>query len=153
MLHDSKSSSPVPGTSRAGSVSATPVSGRAGSASATPSLSPAVSPARAKLRSPTMTSVSTMDLGGKEDYIYLAASQICLAQNSEASGHYQQAFNHYKIGVGILLQGVQGDVNKARRDAVRRKTAQYLMKAEDLYNRHLATENLDERRWAVSNYI
>jgi hypothetical protein len=31
----------------------------------------------------------------------------------------------------------KGDKNKARRDAVRRKTAQYLMKAEDLYNRHL----------------
>nr|KAG5714466.1 hypothetical protein BaRGS_006912 [Batillaria attramentaria] len=100
-----------------------------------------------------MTSVSTMDLGGKEDYIYLAAGQICLAQNSEASGQYQMAFNYYKTGVGILLQGVQGDTNKARRDAVRRKTAQYLMKAEDLYNHHLATENLDERRWAADSYV
>ena len=80
-------------------------------------------------------------------------SQICLAQNSEATGQYQLAFSYYKTGVGILLQGVQGDTNKARRDAVRRKTAQYLMKAEDLYNRHLASENLDERRWAVSGCL
>jgi len=43
-----------------------------------------------------------------------------------------------------------GDGNKSRRDAVRRKTAQYLMKAEDLYNRHLAKEASDEHRWAVS---
>lgn len=94
-----------------------------------------------------------MDLGGKEDYIYLAASQICQAQNSEASGQYQLAFSYYKTGVGILLQGVQGDANRGRRDAVRRKTAQYLMKAEDLYNNHLATENLDERRWAADSYV
>ena len=43
-----------------------------------------------------------------------------------------------------------GDSNKGRRDAVRRKTAQYLMKAEDLFNRHLSTEKVDERRWGVS---
>jgi hypothetical protein len=42
-----------------------------------------------------------------------------------------------------------GDQNKARRDAVRRKTAQYLLKAEDLYNRHLAKDILDDRRWAA----
>ena len=42
-----------------------------------------------------------------------------------------------------------GDKNKSRRDAVRRKTAQYLMKAEDLYNRHLAKDTSDERRWVV----
>ena len=45
---------------------------------------------------------------------------------------------------------VPGDSNKGRRDAVRRKTAQYLMKAEDLFNRHLSTEKVDERRWGVS---
>ena len=44
---------------------------------------------------------------------------------------------------------IAGDKNKSRRDAVRRKTAQYLMKAEDLYNRHLAKDTSDERRWVV----
>lgn len=52
-----------------------------------------------------------------------------------------------------MLRGVQGDGNRGRRDAVRRKTAQYLMKAEDLYNTHLATETTDERRWAVSERV
>ena len=42
------------------------------------------------------------------------------------------------------------DDNRSRREAVRRKTAQYLLKAEDLYNRHLATKGTDELRWAVS---
>ncbi|XP_060080683.1 ribosomal protein S6 kinase delta-1-like [Ylistrum balloti] len=102
-----------------------------------------------RLRSQTGESVSTMDLGGKEDYIYVAANQICQAQDHEANGRYEHAFSSYKSGVGILLQGVQGDKNKARRDAVRRKTAQYLIKAEDLYNRHLAKESLDHKRWAA----
>ncbi|XP_005107032.1 ribosomal protein S6 kinase delta-1 [Aplysia californica] len=111
------------------------------------------SPGSHKPRSGTEQSVSTMDLGGKEDYIYLAASQICMAQNSEANGDYEVAFAYYKSGVGILLQGVQGDTNKGRRDAVRRKTAQYLMKAEDLFNRHLATEKVDERRWGADSFL
>ncbi|OWF43526.1 ribosomal protein S6 kinase delta-1-like isoform X2 [Mizuhopecten yessoensis] len=102
-----------------------------------------------RVRSQTGESVSTMDLGGKEDYIYMAANQICQAQDHEANGRYELAFSSYKSGVGILLQGVQGDKNRARRDAVRRKTAQYLIKAEDLYNRHLAKESLDQKRWAA----
>lgn len=63
-----------------------------------------------KARSSTMESVSTMDLGGKEDYIYLAASQICLAQECEANGKYDLAFSYYKTGVGTLLAGVQGKI-------------------------------------------
>ncbi|XP_062573816.1 ribosomal protein S6 kinase delta-1-like [Saccostrea cucullata] len=104
-----------------------------------------------KTRSMTGESVSTMDLGGKEDYIYLAANQICLAQECEANAKYDLAFSYYKSGVDTLLKGVQGDKNKARRDAVRRKTAQYLLKAEDLYNRHLSKDILDDRRWAAEN--
>ena len=69
------------------------------------------SPAKRKLRSVTNESVSTMDLGGKEDYIYLAANRICLAQDCEASGQYDMAFGHYKTGVGILLQGVQSELS------------------------------------------
>ncbi|KAL3874775.1 hypothetical protein ACJMK2_037745 [Sinanodonta woodiana] len=102
-------------------------------------------------RSATKESISTMDLGGKEDYIYKAANKISFAQECEANGNYELAFASYKSGVGILLQGVQGDKNKARRDAVRRKTAQYLIKAEDLYNKYLSKENQDERRWEVNS--
>lgn len=61
-----------------------------------------------RMRSVTNESVSTMDLGGREDYIYVAANKICLAQECEASGKFAEAFAHYKSGVGILLQGVQG---------------------------------------------
>ncbi|GAB1609748.1 ribosomal protein S6 kinase delta-1-like isoform X1 [Argonauta hians] len=104
--------------------------------------------------SATSSSQSTemsLKVGGKEDYIYVAANQICQAQECEASGNHEMAFAFYRNGVGILLQGVQGDSNKTRREAVRRKTAQYLMKAEDLYNRHLAKDVNDERRWALDS--
>lgn len=50
-----------------------------------------------------------MDLGSKEDYIYLAANQICKAQEYEANGDYERAFATYKSCVGILLHGVQGN--------------------------------------------
>ncbi|XP_069116020.1 ribosomal protein S6 kinase delta-1-like [Argopecten irradians] len=127
------------------------MSSRSNSAASSATSSPARQVGRSprRLRSHTGESVSTMDLGGKEDYIYVAANQICQAQDHEANGRYEHAFSSYKSGVGILLQGVQGDKNKARRDAVRRKTAQYLIKAEDLYNRHLAKETLDHKRWAA----
>ena len=52
-----------------------------------------------------------MDLGNKDDYIYLAANQICLAQDYEANGDFELAFATYKSCVGILLQGVQGKVH------------------------------------------
>jgi hypothetical protein len=60
-------------------------------------------------RAVSADSVSTMDLGGKEDYIYQAASQICSAQECEANGSYEMAFGNYKNGVAILLKGVQGE--------------------------------------------
>jgi len=49
-----------------------------------------------------------MDLGRSDDYIHLAARQICIAQEHEASGEFELAFATYKRCVGILLQGVQG---------------------------------------------
>ncbi|CAG5123035.1 unnamed protein product [Candidula unifasciata] len=111
------------------------------------------SPVAQKPQSLVDQNVASSDLNGKEDYIYLAANHISMAQNSEVNGEYEIAFAYYKSGVGILLQGVQGDTNQSRRDAVRRKTAQYLMKAEDLFNRYLADENVDERRWGVDSFF
>ena len=94
------------GSVRSGSIAS---QGSVSSVSSKPSLqnSPRQSPAH-RARSTTAESVSTMDLGTKEDYIYTAANQICLAQNYEANGQYDLAFACYKGGVGILLQGVQG---------------------------------------------
>ena len=59
-------------------------------------------------RSVTAESVSTMDLGGKDEYIHKAANQICIAQELEANSNFEQAFATYKFCVEILLTGVQG---------------------------------------------
>ncbi|XP_033106614.1 ribosomal protein S6 kinase delta-1-like [Anneissia japonica] len=95
----------------------------------------------------SVDTVSTMDLGGEEDYLYKAANHIQLALESESTGNYKSAFTYYKTGVNVLLQGVVTDNNKARREAVRRKTAQYLMKAEDLYKKFLSAEAASANRW------
>lgn len=69
----------------------------------------------------------------KEDYLYHAAQFISSAQRSEAEGHYDLAFSCYKAGVNLLLRGVQGEQDVGRRNAVRRKTAKYLMRAERIF--------------------
>ncbi|XP_068206750.1 ribosomal protein S6 kinase delta-1 isoform X2 [Palaemon carinicauda] len=68
-------------------------------------------------------------------YIFVAAQQISEAQLHEQKKDYKQALNMYREGVGTLLQGVQGDGDGSRREAVRRKTAQYLQRAEQLMAR------------------
>ncbi|XP_063889151.1 ribosomal protein S6 kinase delta-1-like isoform X2 [Scylla paramamosain] len=68
-------------------------------------------------------------------YIFIAAQQISEAQQHEQQKDYKKALNMYREGVGTLLQGVQGDNDGDRRDAVKRKTAQYLQRAEQLVAR------------------
>ncbi|XP_069936539.1 ribosomal protein S6 kinase delta-1 isoform X3 [Cherax quadricarinatus] len=68
-------------------------------------------------------------------YIFVAARQINQAQEHELNRDYDQALELYREGVGTLLHGVQGDSDKSRREAVKRKTAQYLHRAEQLVAR------------------
>ncbi|XP_034274010.1 ribosomal protein S6 kinase-like 1 [Pantherophis guttatus] len=74
---------------------------------------------------------------GKRDYLVDAAKQIHLALERDVSEDYEEAFNHYKNGVDVLLNGVQVDPNKERREAVKRKITQYLKRAEEIFNCHL----------------
>ncbi|XP_050407265.2 ribosomal protein S6 kinase delta-1 [Patella vulgata] len=105
-----------------------------------------------KNRSDTQSSVSSLTQT-KGDYLVVAASQIGMAQECEVNGNFEMAFAYYKIGVDVLIQGVQADTDKYRQDAVRRKTAQYLLRAEELYSNYLAKESLDDFRWAASSCI
>ncbi|XP_069049271.1 ribosomal protein S6 kinase-like 1 isoform X2 [Lepisosteus oculatus] len=73
----------------------------------------------------------------KRDYLVDAAKQIRLALDREVSEDYEAAFNYYKNGVDLLLKGVQVDPNKERREAVKRKTTQYLKRAEEIFISHL----------------
>uniref|UniRef100_A0A8D2LM36 Ribosomal protein S6 kinase like 1 n=1 Tax=Varanus komodoensis TaxID=61221 RepID=A0A8D2LM36_VARKO len=74
---------------------------------------------------------------GKRDYLVDAAKQIRLALERDVSEDYEEAFNHYKNGVDVLLNGVQVEPNKERREAVKRKITQYLKRAEEIFICHL----------------
>ncbi|XP_051892055.1 ribosomal protein S6 kinase-like 1 isoform X4 [Pristis pectinata] len=80
---------------------------------------------------------STRSTACKRDYLVDAAKQIRLALDREVNEDYEAAFNYYKNGVDLLLKGVQVDPNKERREAVKRKTTQYLKRAEEIFDSHL----------------
>lgn len=77
---------------------------------------------------------ASLDPGG---YLPLATEQIRQAMRCEATKDYQGAFRGYRSGVDLLLQGLQGDPDPARREAVKKKTAEYLQRAEEIFQQHL----------------
>ncbi|XP_043911442.1 ribosomal protein S6 kinase delta-1 isoform X2 [Protopterus annectens] len=74
---------------------------------------------------------------GKPDYLEKAGELIKLAVQRETEQDYEAAFGFYKRGVDLLLEGVQGESNSTRREAVKKKTAEYLMRAEQISTEHL----------------
>ncbi|XP_059490241.1 ribosomal protein S6 kinase delta-1 [Neocloeon triangulifer] len=85
-------------------------------------------------------------------YIFEAACQVSQAQQHEANGHFDGAFESYKLGIGILLSGVQADSDSVRRQVVREKTAKYLIRAEKIYNSYLLNKEDKARRIAQTTY-
>ncbi|XP_062857189.1 ribosomal protein S6 kinase delta-1 [Trichomycterus rosablanca] len=79
----------------------------------------------------------------KKDYLGKASEQIGLAVKKEVEQDYAAAFSYYRSGVDLLLQGVQGEVSPSRREAVKKKTSEYLMRAELIANIHLK-ENMGQ---------
>ncbi|XP_032398820.1 ribosomal protein S6 kinase delta-1 [Etheostoma spectabile] len=73
----------------------------------------------------------------KSDYLDRASELICLAVQKEKEQDFQAAFFCYRSGVDLLLQGVQGEPSPTRREAVKKKTAEYLMRAEQISSQHL----------------
>ncbi|XP_068580624.1 ribosomal protein S6 kinase delta-1 isoform X2 [Cebidichthys violaceus] len=73
----------------------------------------------------------------KSDYLDGASELICLAVQKEKEQDFQAAFSCYRSGVDLLLQGVQGEPSPTRREAVKKKTAEYLMRAEQISSQHL----------------
>ncbi|XP_065257296.1 ribosomal protein S6 kinase delta-1 isoform X4 [Emys orbicularis] len=69
---------------------------------------------------------------GKHDYLEKAGELIKLALKKEEEEDYEAAFSFYRRGVDLLLEGVQGESSPTRREAVKRKTAEYLMRAEKI---------------------
>ncbi|XP_068609707.1 ribosomal protein S6 kinase delta-1 [Brachionichthys hirsutus] len=71
------------------------------------------------------------------DYLDRAGGLISLALQKEKEQDFQAAFTYYSSGVDLLLQGVQGEPSPTRREAVKTKTAEYLMRAEQISSQHL----------------
>ncbi|KAK9391330.1 sorting nexin-15 [Crotalus adamanteus] len=70
-------------------------------------------------------------------YLPEATERIRQAVLCEASRDYHGAFHGYRSGVDLLLQGLHGDPNLARREAVKKKTSEYLQRAEEIFQQHL----------------
>eukprot|EP00062_Callorhinchus_milii_P027167 gi/632990146/ref/XP_007884027.1/ PREDICTED: sorting nexin-15-like [Callorhinchus milii] len=86
-------------------------------------------------------------LGETEDegiYLSTAAEQIKEALEREARQDYAVAFKCYRNGVDTLLKGVQGDTNTERREAVKKKTADYMKHAEAIFDLHLRDSPHDD---------
>ncbi|XP_059574448.1 sorting nexin-15 isoform X2 [Alligator mississippiensis] len=69
-------------------------------------------------------------------YVAQATAQVRGALAREAAGDVAGALSCYRGAVQVLLQGLPGDPDAARREAVKRKTAEYLERAEALAQRH-----------------
>uniref|UniRef100_A0A8C5MCV2 Ribosomal protein S6 kinase delta-1 n=1 Tax=Leptobrachium leishanense TaxID=445787 RepID=A0A8C5MCV2_9ANUR len=69
---------------------------------------------------------------GKPDYLVKAGELITLAVKKEMEQDYEAAFRFYRKGVDLLLEGVQGESSPTRRESVKKKTAEYLMRAETI---------------------
>ncbi|KAM9798563.1 ribosomal protein S6 kinase delta-1 [Neosynchiropus ocellatus] len=101
-------------------------------------------PGRASLFSGSLRKESAGSLKeGKSDYLDKASEFVGLALEKEKEQDYQAAFSFYRSGVDQLLKGVQGEASPTRRDAVKRKTAEYLMRAEQISSQYL-TSNMGQ---------
>lgn len=69
---------------------------------------------------------------GKRDYLEKAGELIKLALKKEEEDDYEAASDFYRKGVDLLLEGVQGESSPTRREAVKRRTAEYLMRVESI---------------------
>ncbi|EGT38989.1 hypothetical protein CAEBREN_25886 [Caenorhabditis brenneri] len=74
------------------------------------------------------------------DYLVAAGQLVATAQRAEEEHAYELAFQCYKSAASSLIQGVQIESDMTKRNAVRRKTAKYLVKAEKLYRTYLSLD-------------
>ncbi|KAF1751699.1 hypothetical protein GCK72_018253 [Caenorhabditis remanei] len=74
------------------------------------------------------------------DYLVTAGQLVATAQRAEEEHAYELAFQCYKSAASSLIQGVQIESDMTKRNAVRRKTAKYLVKAEKLYRTYLSLD-------------
>ncbi|XP_040266186.1 sorting nexin-15 isoform X2 [Bufo bufo] len=71
-------------------------------------------------------------------YLSLATAEVQKAMERETAGDYPEAFRLFRNAVDILLKGVKDDRCPDRRDVVRRRTAEYLHHAEQIFQDHMS---------------
>ncbi|CAJ0579383.1 unnamed protein product, partial [Mesorhabditis spiculigera] len=82
-----------------------------------------------------------MERGGEEPsgaYLLRAGQLVSTGQRAENEREWELAFHCYKQAIHTMIQGLQEEKDVALRNAVRRKTAKYLVKAERIYRTHLS---------------
>ncbi|KAM8939748.1 sorting nexin-15 isoform 1-T1 [Pelodytes ibericus] len=80
-------------------------------------------------------------LSGEEEtghYVSEATVEVQKAMEKESAGDYPEAFRLYRNAVDTLLRGVKDDPCTARRDAVARRTSEYLCHAENIFQVHMS---------------
>ncbi|XP_075043883.1 sorting nexin-15 isoform X2 [Mixophyes fleayi] len=81
---------------------------------------------------------SALSLGEEEgSYLSEATSEVQRAMERESAADYPEAFRLFRNAVDILLKGVKDDPCPDRRDAVTRRTAEYLHHAEKIFQEHI----------------
>ncbi|XP_063159523.1 ribosomal protein S6 kinase delta-1 isoform X4 [Candoia aspera] len=80
---------------------------------------------------------------GRRDYLDKAGELIKLALKKEEEEDYEAAFGFYRKGVDLLLEEVQGESSPTRREAVKRKTSEYLMRAEKISSLYCRSSSED----------
>ncbi|XP_053576108.1 sorting nexin-15 [Bombina bombina] len=71
-------------------------------------------------------------------YLSQATEEVHRAMAMESAANYPEAFKLYRNAVDTLLRGVKDEHCTARRDAVTRKTAEYLRHAERIFQEHMS---------------
>ncbi|XP_063294339.1 sorting nexin-15 isoform X2 [Pelobates fuscus] len=79
----------------------------------------------------------TFDIEERGAYVSLATVDVQRAMEKESSGDYPEALRLYRNAVDTLLSGVKDDPCTARRDAVARRTSEYLRHAENIFQQHM----------------
>ncbi|KAG8564079.1 hypothetical protein GDO81_016317 [Engystomops pustulosus] len=84
-------------------------------------------------------STPDLSLEGDDGGLYLsqATAEVQRAMERESAGEYPEAFRLFRNAVDILLKGVKDDRCPDRRDAVRRRTSEYLHHAEQIFQDHM----------------
>ncbi|XP_069749934.1 sorting nexin-15 isoform X2 [Narcine bancroftii] len=71
------------------------------------------------------------------DYLSAAAQYIKEALEQEACRQYNPAFCCYLDGVDVLLRGLQGELSTEKQEAIKKRTAEYVKRAESIFTLHL----------------